>query len=187
VEELRTTWPGRSIELEVRGDARGELDPVRMGQVLSNLLANALTDGDAHRPVEVVIDGRRSSDELSLLVKNYGPAIPPELMFVMFEPFRRGGDDTSPTGLGLGLYIVQQIALAHGGTVSVESMAETGTVFEVRLPRRPEAKREVAAGCQPHALPDQPPPQSSSRHRAVRLSGHSSTSWRSRRPPISRA
>jgi sigma-B regulation protein RsbU (phosphoserine phosphatase) len=145
VEELRTAWPERSIEFEVRGDARGEWDAVRMGQVMANLLANALTHGDAHRPVEVVIDGRRSADELWLVVKNHGPAIPPELMPLLFEPFRRGANDASPTGLGLGLYIVHQIALAHGGTVFVESTVEAGTLFEVRLPRRPEAKRELAA------------------------------------------
>jgi signal transduction histidine kinase len=51
----------------------------------------------------------------------------------LFEAFSRG--DTSPRGLGLGLFIVKHVAAAHGGTIDVESSAETGTVFTLVLPR----------------------------------------------------
>ena len=68
---------------------------------------------------------------------NDGPAIAPELIPVIFEPFKRGRTDSA--GLGLGLYIVDLIARSHGGSVTVESSAERGTTFVLRLPRRPTA------------------------------------------------
>jgi signal transduction histidine kinase len=55
---------------------------------------------------------------------------------VLFEPFRRGAPDRSPRGLGLGLYIVQQIVQGHDGTIDVESTADAGTTFTLSLPRR---------------------------------------------------
>jgi len=69
-------------------------------------------------------------------VKNEGPAVPPDLVRVLFEPFTRGTpDDAVPRGLGLGLYITKQIVLAHGGEIHVESSDETGTQFSFLLPR----------------------------------------------------
>jgi sigma-B regulation protein RsbU (phosphoserine phosphatase) len=62
---------------------------------------------------------------------------------VLFEPFRRGvAEDRSPRGLGLGLYIAQQIVQAHAGTISIESTAQDGTTFTVRLPRHPTSPQE---------------------------------------------
>jgi signal transduction histidine kinase len=77
-------------------------------------------------------------EELWLRVHNAGPQIAPELIPALFEPFRRGAgrDGTRLRGLGLGLFIVRQIVLAHGGDVSVESTATDGTTFIVCLPRR---------------------------------------------------
>ncbi len=68
-------------------------------------------------------------------MNNRGAPIPPAFMAVIFEPFRRDvPQDRSPHGLGLGLYIVQQIVLAHRGEIHVESNAEDGTTFTMRLP-----------------------------------------------------
>ena len=105
-----------------------------MSQMLSNLVGNAITYGEPTTPIRVAIAG--DTADVTLKVSNRGPAIPPDVLPLIFEPFRRGvPDDKSPGGLGLGLYIVQQIALAHDGSVSVESSPTAGTTFTVRLPR----------------------------------------------------
>jgi signal transduction histidine kinase len=138
IEELSIANPERVILLDLRGQQPFELDPVRIEQVLSNLVANALVHGEADSPIEVFVDVRDS--EALLAVTNRGPAIPADRATSLFQPFTHGdpprGDGDRPRGLGLGLYIVQQIVTAHGGTVSVESSAALGTRFTVRLPRR---------------------------------------------------
>jgi PAS domain S-box-containing protein len=142
VEELRAASPGRRIDLEIRGDAQGTWDPARVAQVISNLVANALQHGAPNAPVGVQVRGR--PDEVVIAVKNRGPAIPRELLAVMFEPFCRGSalrDASHARGLGLGLYIADQIVRAHGGVIDVESGEAHGTTFTVRLPRRPPAAR----------------------------------------------
>jgi signal transduction histidine kinase len=70
-----------------------------------------------------------------LEVHNDGPPIEADLLPVLFEPFRRGAPDRSPRGLGLGLYIVQQIVHGHDGTIAVESTQNDGTTITLRLPR----------------------------------------------------
>jgi signal transduction histidine kinase len=133
VDEASVAWPTRKIELDLRGDLHGQWDSARIEQAMSNLVANALQYGDPRKPVRVSIDGTGSV--VILKVKNEGPLIPRELMPVLFEPFTRGASDTSPHGLGLGLFIAKQIAIAHGGSIAVESNAEAGTVFTLVLPR----------------------------------------------------
>jgi PAS domain S-box-containing protein len=134
VAELTAGNPHRTIDLEARGDARGEWDPGRIAQLVSNLVGNALTHGDPCAPVRLSIEGER---EVRLKVHNRGPAIVPELIPVLFEPFRRGSraDASGPRGLGLGLHIAKQIAVAHGGSISVCSSPDEGTTFCVELPR----------------------------------------------------
>jgi signal transduction histidine kinase len=139
IEELSVANPERVILLELRGREPFELDPVRIEQVLSNLIGNALVHGEAGAPIEVFVDVRDS--EALLAVTNRGPEIPAERAASLFHPFTHGdpphpstGD--RPRGLGLGLYIVKQIVTAHGGTVTFESSAALGTTFIVRLPRR---------------------------------------------------
>jgi signal transduction histidine kinase len=135
IDELRSSHPDRTIALHLRGDARGRWDAARMGQVISNLVGNALTHGTADTPVSVAIDA--GDDAVTLRVHNFGPVISPELAQTMFEPFHRGARRTGGAhGLGLGLFIVKQIVLAHGGEVGVESTPGGGTSFIVRLPRR---------------------------------------------------
>jgi PAS domain S-box-containing protein len=145
VDELRATDPDRAIELDVRGDAHGHWDPARLGEALSNLVGNALVHGAAREPVRVAIDV--DGDDVWLHVHNGGAAIAPELKAALFEPFRRGnGVDSGARagGLGLGLYIVRQIVLAHGGAISVDSPPGGGTTFTLRLPRRARLSSTVA-------------------------------------------
>ncbi len=135
IEELLAAHPGRSIDVDVEGDGCGTWDPIRLSQVVSNLVGNALQHGTRFGPVRVSIRG--DEEAVVLEVANDGPAIAPDLLPVLFEPFRGGstGPGSPPRGLGLGLYIVRQIVNAHGGEISVESTAERGTVFTVTLPR----------------------------------------------------
>jgi len=138
VEEVRLAHPKREIHLEHVGEGQGEWDPDRLAQLLTNLLNNALTHGLRDVPVRVRVQGEAES--VVLAVHNQGPSIPPAMVPHLFEPMRRG-DGAHRTGqpgsIGLGLYIVRQIALAHGGTVSVDSAQERGTTFSVHLPRYP--------------------------------------------------
>ncbi len=134
IDESRAAFPGSAIELDVQGDLHGEWDQARVAQTLSNLVANAIAYGDPGAPVRVSAVGEDA--DVLVKVNNAGTPIAPDLIPVFFEPFRRGARERSPQGLGLGLYIVKQIVLAHGGTVDVESNAETGTTFTLRLPRK---------------------------------------------------
>jgi len=138
IEELSVSHPERVILLELRGRQPFELDPVRIEQVLSNLIGNALVHGQAGTPIEVFVDVRDS--EALLAVTNRGPEIPADRAASLFQPFMPGDTprpgSNHPRGLGLGLYIVKQIVTAHGGTVTFESSAALGTTFIVRLPRR---------------------------------------------------
>ena len=134
VDEPRLVWPDHAIGLQVHGDSGGEWDPARIAQTITNLVGNAIAYGERGTPVEIAIEGRGRDVELK--VHNHGPPIPAELQPVLFEPFRRGvPEDRSPRGLGLGLYIVQQIVLGHDGTIGVDSTAHDGTTFTLHLPR----------------------------------------------------
>jgi PAS domain S-box-containing protein len=142
VEEMRVAHPGRQIEFERVGNPQGEWDPDRLAQLLSNLLNNALVHGLQDAPVRLHVQGE--PDAVVLAVHNRGAPIPPDAIPQLFEPLRRGegrGLSNKAKSIGLGLYIVQQIVLAHGGTIGVDSTLERGTTFTVRLPRhRPPSK-----------------------------------------------
>lgn len=123
------------LEVNMSGDVTGTWDLTRVSRLAANLLTNALQHGDKTAPVAVRLDGT-DPDAIVLAVENAG-VIPNDLLPQIFEPFRRGTSSTK--GLGLGLYIVREIANVHGGSVSVTSTASAGTRFEVRLPRHAHA------------------------------------------------
>jgi signal transduction histidine kinase len=134
VDEAASASPGQPITLEIRGDTRGTCDARRLAEALANLLSNALRYGDSTRPIDVSLEGDEGS--VVIRVHNDGPPIPDGLLPVLFEPFARGHPDVaSHHGLGLGLFVVKEIVTSHGGTVEVESTAQTGTTFAMRLPR----------------------------------------------------
>ena len=132
--ELMAAHPGHSFEFEKEGDLRGRYDPIRIGQVLSNLLNNAVNHGDPGHPVRMRACG--SADELVVDVTNTGKTISPEVLQAIMDPVTRmhneGGRGSS--GLGLGLYIAREIAEAHGGSVTSAS-SEGTTRFSLHLPR----------------------------------------------------
>jgi PAS domain S-box-containing protein len=135
VEEVQAAHPGRTLRVEALGSGQGEWDADRIAQVLSNLATNAVSYSPEGTPVTVRL--REEGGDVVLEVHNLGTPIPPEAMGRLFEPLQRGvqGVDSSRRSVGLGLYIVDQLVRAHGGSVAVRSLAGEGTTFTVRLPR----------------------------------------------------
>jgi signal transduction histidine kinase len=134
VAELQAANGRSEIKLSLSGDLHGRWDPGRVAQLLTNLVANAVSHGARESPVSVSLTG---ADEAVLLsVTNSGPTIPPALVERIFEPFQQGAENTigKRRGLGLGLFIVREIVRAHGGTIDVRSNDEL-TTFSVKLPR----------------------------------------------------
>ena len=133
VGELESAYAHRHITVECRGSLVMRVDPKRVSQLLSNLVANALQHGDENTDVQV--SASREADAVTIEVRNAGPAIEPLLMKRLFDPLTdRKGRRSDNGHLGLGLYIAKQIAHAHGGTIDVRSSDVTGTCFRVRLP-----------------------------------------------------
>ena len=120
VEELRAAWPERAVDVDMRLEGPVDCDPARIGQLLSNLLANALVHGKG----TVRVTARSEDGALELAVANAGAPIPAEVRKHMFQPFYRAATGGNRRGLGIGLYIASEIARAHGGTLSVASNAD---------------------------------------------------------------
>ena len=138
VDELEASHPGRELRLTAKGHFLGEWDADRLAQVIGNLGKNALDYSPEGTPVNFRL--HEEGPALRLEVHNQGAPIPADRIPHLFEPFRRGSQDESRSspGLGLGLYIVQQIVQSHGGTLEVRSTAAEGTTFTVHLPRTGE-------------------------------------------------
>lgn len=144
VGELRASHPDRLIVVETAGDVSCVCDEQRVGQAISNLLGNALRHGAPDAPVVARVDGA-APDVIEVSVRNGGQPIAKATLDSMFEPLVRGAEaNTAGYNLGLGLYIVREIAHAHGGTATVKSDAESGTVFTLRLPRDASAAADSA-------------------------------------------
>jgi signal transduction histidine kinase len=108
-------------------------DSVRIGQLLSNLVGNAITYGKTGAPLTVTA---KTEEQFELAVCNVGDPISANAMDRLFYPFARGEVKPSKQGLGLGLYIASEIAKAHGGAIGVTSTTEL-TCFTVRMPLEP--------------------------------------------------
>lgn len=137
VDAFAAAHPSRSIQLECGGTLRCNVDAMRIRQMLSNLIANAIQHGSETSPITITTCVE--SHEVVLRVHNQGPAIAPSAIPTLFDFSSK--DIKEDTGgmkevshLGLGLYITRQIVEAHSGTIRVTSTAQSGTTFEVRLP-----------------------------------------------------
>jgi PAS domain S-box-containing protein len=138
VDDLRPLAKDREVTFEpYAGSATGAWDEQRILQAISNLASNAVQHGTPGAPVRIRLTG--DEERVAVEVHNRG-TIPAEILPRIFEPFRsgrryarRGG------GLGLGLFIANAIARAHGGSVDVAS-ADDETMFRLVLPRSPAAE-----------------------------------------------
>lgn len=138
LEQLRVAHPSRRIELSVTGANRGQWDRPRVQQLLRNLVSNAVKYGSPHMPIRVELRGETA--DVHIEVTNSGPTIDPSALSQIFDPLKRGvaeensSSSDARSGLGLGLFIVREVARAHGGDVEVRSAGEE-TTLAVRLPR----------------------------------------------------
>ncbi len=135
VEQLRGAHPHRRIELAVTGDCRGRCDGLRLQQMVRNLLSNAIQYGTPDTPVDVALRGQEA--DIRVEVRNSGSPIDSSAWSELFDPLKRAvglRDSDDRANLGLGLFIVREIAHAHGGEVEVRSDGGA-TTFAVRLPR----------------------------------------------------
>ena len=133
IEELENIARDRRIEFDCVVDGRGMFDEHRVMQAISNLTSNAVQHGTPGSPVQVRLTG--DNDNVAIEVRNEG-TIPRDLLPRIFEPFRSGRHQGSRgEGLGLGLFIANAIARAHGGGLEVAS-AEGETTFRLVLPRK---------------------------------------------------
>lgn len=121
VDELRALHPEREIVATIPPQLCLHCDPERLAQLLSNLLKNALVHGSADAPVRV--EARNEDGQFVLTVSNEGQDLPAEVIGQLFKPYWRAASRPGSEGLGLGLYIVDQIARAHGGRIDVRSAA----------------------------------------------------------------
>jgi len=138
VAELEAAHPTRLITVEQTGNVAGKWDGARLAQVVSNLVANAIRHGalEGLVTVRLIGDGHDGQDNgFRLEVHNLG-TIDSAMLPHIFDPFRTGVSKRSRSdSLGLGLYIVHQIVLAHGGTIDVRSTDSEGTTLTIQLPR----------------------------------------------------
>ena len=133
VSEIALAHPATEIITEYDFCDPINCDAGRIGQMISNLLANAVQHG-AEGEI-VTLSAYDEAGIFYLTVTNSGTPIPDDVALMLFEPFSRGGADQSAQGLGLGLFISREIARAHGGDLTMNS-DESGTVFTFRMPRR---------------------------------------------------
>ena len=133
VDELQKQFPARQIHCQYSLSEPLNCDAARLSQLLSNLVANALTHGEKSEIVEV--SAEIQGEHFHLVVKNQGDPIPPEAIERLFMPFTRHEIRPSQQGLGLGLYISAEIARAHGGQLVATSVSEeTCFTFSMPLP-----------------------------------------------------
>ncbi|MBW3658358.1 MAG: PAS domain-containing protein [Actinobacteria bacterium] len=120
-------------------------DPLRMGQVITNLLTNACKYSPADTPVDVIL--ATAGDELEVVVRDRGPGIPQDKLEAIFERFHRLEDPMRmrTSGLGLGLFIARSLAEAMQGRLTVESTRGRGATFTFSLPRAGEVALDVEA------------------------------------------
>lgn len=124
VDRLRIDMPDMPIEIPY--------EPRMMRQIMQNLISNALKYSPQERPVDLTL--KREGDEIVIQVRDYGIGIPAESMARLFQPFQRATNVGRISGTGLGLVIVKESVEIHGGTISIDSIVNEGTLVTIRIP-----------------------------------------------------
>jgi signal transduction histidine kinase len=137
VGEATASNPGSRVEVETTGLLVGAWDRARLAQALTNLVGNAMQHGSRSGVITVTARGDNLG-AVTVAVRNEGPPIPPDRIDGLFEAMKGDSPDRDRRHLGLGLYIVDKIVEAHGGSIDVRSSDTEGTTFVVSLPRRRE-------------------------------------------------
>ena len=122
---------GSTLAAHAEGPVIGYLDPIRIEQVLGNLIDNAVKFGNG-KPIEVEL--RAEGDAATISVRDHGAGMPAEEQAEIFKRYRRGSGAAGLGGLGLGLHVVREIVESHGGRVGVDARPEKGSTFTVTLP-----------------------------------------------------
>ena len=134
LQELSQVYPGRELRHVQQGPSACLADADRLVQLVGNLVSNAMAYGSATSPV--IVTSRREASFFSVAVHNHGEPIPEDTIGGLFQLMVRGREDTKASrSVGLGLFIVSEIAKAHGGTISVTSTLQEGTVFTATFPQ----------------------------------------------------
>ena len=140
-ELLRPEAAARGIEITLNAAADLPVmtaDPGQLTQAVVNLLINAIQAVDRDGRIDVSATPGDRSGFLRVEVRDTGPGVPPDRVETIFEPFFT----TKPDGSGLGLWIAQQIVLAHGGAIEVANAPAGGALFALHLPLEPKGKRD---------------------------------------------
>lgn len=138
VDDLAVVGGKHSVEVSIEDDIRLDIDPVRIRQVLTNLIANAYKFAPEDEPIGLSL--RRDGDRAEVCVTDHGPGIPPGREEEVFRKYTRL--DTDVQGSGLGLYISRAIARAHGGDLTVTSdIGSCRFILELPLRQRPRVIR----------------------------------------------
>lgn len=135
IDRIEMQHPNRTIDRSAEGELAGYWDAARLAEVVHDLVLNALEHGRIDAPIKVSVRSTPAGARID--VHNSGNPIPPELMPLIFDPFRRAAERKrmKSIGLGVGLYLAAQVVRGHQGTIEVQSSAEGGTTFSVHLPR----------------------------------------------------
>ncbi|HVZ73171.1 MAG TPA: ATP-binding protein [Polyangia bacterium] len=140
-------WGGHDVTVDLGAPTMGAWDRLRLDQVVSNLLSNAMKYGGERKKIEIAVAD--TGPTVSVSIRDHGLGISPEDQERIFDRFERLISVRHFGGFGLGLWIVRQIAEAHGGRVRVDSAPGVGSTFTVEIPRAAQvgadAKRDSAA------------------------------------------
>ena len=135
VEKMKLAYPEANIRLQSEGKLEGQWDALRLEQMMTNLITNAIRHGKPDGEVKVSLSAEENKASFS--VHNEGPPIPEALQEKIYKDrfFRNNGNSTNEKNYGLGLFIVKEIVEGHQGEIELTSTKENGTTFTVNLPR----------------------------------------------------